>query len=141
MSETELNQLLNVETKVKLLDKEYNVQQLTLIEIAQIRKTIESKLYEQWKTDVLSVSKSMESKDRNKFIIEALKEKITEDKIQDEMMGEYGIKLILSKALKIDFIEVDKYIYSNDKSISISLQQVYKIALGITDEPEQSETK
>jgi hypothetical protein len=131
---SELNQLMNVPTEYTINDKVYSVKGLTMMELAQIRKSIFKKLNDDWKKDIIEIANSLNGKDKHKFLIDALKERVSETQVDEEMMGEYGIKVILAKTLKIDLIDVDALVYSSDPIVSDTLQKIYKAALGINTE-------
>lgn len=134
-----LSQIVNPSIAVNVGDTEYKVRVLTLLQIAEIRETLVEGARSQYRKEVIELASALDSKDKSKYLLEALKDSpkfATEAEIGQLFAEDKGVKAVLRTALGVD----DKTLVSLYKYTD-ELDRVYRVAMGIPeDAPAAPET-
>lgn len=137
---TSLEEIANTPRTFTLNNKTYKVRLFNLLELSEIRQAIIDNIRKQYKKDIAELATSIDSKERSRFIIDAVKaQNIDEEMIKDYMMSRDGIYKILSIALK-ESIEKVIELLNNPETQDIMIE-IFKHALGINDDMENEEKK
>ena len=133
-----LEQALNTPRNFILNGKEYIAKRINIFELSSIRQAFIDKINKGWMERISTLANLIGDKDRTKFLLSAIKEKPDYDtEIREDMMSQDGIKLVLSKSLKIDVIEAEQLL--NNVSMD-QLLEVFSFALD-SDTKESKEVK
>lgn len=124
-----LESVLNTPKTFTVNNKEYQVKELSIFELSTVRQSLIVKINKEWMERITTFAQLIPERDRNKFFIEAIRSKPNyEEEIKDALMSQDGVKFVLAKALKVDAIEVEKILESNNNTDDIA--QIFAHALG-----------
>jgi len=119
-------------------DKEYNVKQMSVMDILDLRQHIFDTIKAKYRAELRDIIDTIPEKDRVKFWIEALKSQSpTEEQVGEYIGSKDGLVCAISIALKLGVEDIKKLMDIDNEKV----MEMYEFLLGKNEEVEEKKTE